>query len=175
MHFNTRVPENPASQRKRTPLDQLTGFKSPKTKRNDMVNASVVLANCDNFITPDCLYALYNFYYTPQATEKNSYGIGELFLNQIILESPLNYPLVSFGPQAYLASDLDLFFQCGYFHISRTKLTTIIRNFSSTQPGQRPNLVSIDGGKPLFTYFQARLIPDRYRPNHSEHHLERRE
>jgi tripeptidyl-peptidase I len=34
------------------------------------------LANCDQEITPDCLRALYNFHYTPVATDKNSYGIG---------------------------------------------------------------------------------------------------
>lgn len=34
------------------------------------------LANCDQEITPDCLRALYNFHYEPQATDKNSYGIG---------------------------------------------------------------------------------------------------
>jgi tripeptidyl-peptidase-1 len=34
------------------------------------------LANCDQEITPDCLRALYNFYYTPQAIYQNSYGIG---------------------------------------------------------------------------------------------------
>ena len=34
------------------------------------------LANCDQQITPDCLRALYNFHYTPVATDKNSYGIG---------------------------------------------------------------------------------------------------
>jgi tripeptidyl-peptidase-1 len=32
---------------------------------------------CDTNITPDCLRALYNMTYTPQATDKNSFGVGE--------------------------------------------------------------------------------------------------
>jgi tripeptidyl-peptidase-1 len=35
------------------------------------------LSMCDQVITPDCLRALYNFSYTPVATDRNSYGIGE--------------------------------------------------------------------------------------------------
>ncbi|KAF8478880.1 subtilisin-like protein [Gautieria morchelliformis] len=50
------------------------------------------LSNCDQEITPDCLRALYNFHYTPVATDKNSYGI------------------VEYTPQAFLQGDLDLFF-----------------------------------------------------------------
>ena len=51
------------------------------------------LDNCDKQITPDCLRALYNIVYVPIATKKNSYGI------------------VEYTPQAYLQSDLDMFFK----------------------------------------------------------------
>ncbi|KAI0922999.1 hypothetical protein AcV5_009837 [Taiwanofungus camphoratus] len=70
------------------------------------------LENCDEQITPICLRALYNFEYEPVAPEKNSVAI------------------VEYTPQAYVPSDLDLFFA----------------NFSSSQIGERPTLVSIDGG-----------------------------
>ncbi|KAI0833697.1 subtilisin-like protein [Trametes gibbosa] len=70
------------------------------------------LENCNEQITPICLRALYNFAYIPLAAHKNSIGI------------------VEYTPQAYLPSDLDLFFT----------------NFSKSQVGERPNLISIDGG-----------------------------
>ncbi|CAL1709472.1 unnamed protein product [Somion occarium] len=50
------------------------------------------LSQCDQFITPNCLRALYNFIYVPLAANKNSYGI------------------VEYTPQAYVPEDLDLFF-----------------------------------------------------------------
>ena len=49
---------------------------------------------------------------------------------QLILNWHASTYLVEYTPQAYLADDLDLFF----------------RNFSKSQVGQRPDLVSIDGG-----------------------------
>ncbi|KAI0344783.1 subtilisin-like protein [Trametopsis cervina] len=70
------------------------------------------LENCDTHITPLCLRALYEFVYVPVAPKKNSIGI------------------VEYTPQAYVPSDLDLFFT----------------NFSKSQVGERPVLVSIDGG-----------------------------
>jgi tripeptidyl-peptidase-1 len=70
------------------------------------------LENCDMQITPDCLRALYKFGPNFLANPKNSYGI------------------VEYTPQAYVPSDLDLFF----------------RNFSTRQVGNRPILDSIDGG-----------------------------
>lgn len=77
------------------------------------------LENCDQFITPVCLRALYDVIYKPIATKKNSYGI------------------VEYTPQAFLASDLDLFF----------------KNFSSGLIGSRPDFVSIDGGHTLWMPF----------------------
>lgn len=61
---------------------------------------------------PICLRALYEFPSLKSANPKNSYGI------------------VEYTPQAYVPSDLDLFF----------------RNFSRKQVGERPILDSIDGG-----------------------------
>jgi tripeptidyl-peptidase I len=70
------------------------------------------LATCDEYITPDCLRALYKFPVNNKANPKNSYGI------------------VEYTPQAYVPSDLDLFF----------------KNFSTRSVGTRPILDSIDGG-----------------------------
>ncbi|KAH8994045.1 subtilisin-like protein [Lactarius akahatsu] len=115
VHFNHRVSEDPTRLRKRANpnhLGQPFSGQGPKTN-GAKIDAALSLATCDQFITPDCLRALYNFHYTPVATAKNSYGI------------------VEFTPQAFLAPDLDQFFT----------------NFSSKQIGQRPTLVSIDGGK----------------------------
>lgn len=70
------------------------------------------LENCDVMITPICLRALYGLNYSPLSTKKNTFGI------------------VEYTPQAYLQSDLDLFFA----------------NFSSSLVGKSPEFVSIDGG-----------------------------
>lgn len=70
------------------------------------------LATCDEFITPDCLRALYQFPVNRNAANGNSYGI------------------VEYTPQAYVPSDLDLFFA----------------NFSPRALGERPIFDSIDGG-----------------------------
>ncbi|CAK4032377.1 probable tripeptidyl-peptidase 1 precursor [Lecanosticta acicola] len=70
------------------------------------------LQDCDLQITPWCLRALYDFPPGFSANSKNSYGI------------------VEYTPQAYVPSDLDLFF----------------RNFSTKQVGQRPMFDSVDGG-----------------------------
>lgn len=50
------------------------------------------LAECDNYITPSCLRALYNFGPGTSANPKNSLGV------------------VEFSPQVYLQEDLDSFF-----------------------------------------------------------------
>ncbi|KAF2862217.1 subtilisin-like protein [Piedraia hortae CBS 480.64] len=70
------------------------------------------LDTCDEFITPNCLRALYRIPPLRRAAQGNSYGI------------------VEYTPQAYVPSDLDMFF----------------KNFSSQQVGARPILESIDGG-----------------------------
>lgn len=73
------------------------------------------LEQCDSYITPICLRALYGVPILPSVTPtnpKNSFGI------------------VEYTPQAYVPSDLDLFFS----------------NYSKGQKQTRPTLVSIDGG-----------------------------
>ncbi|KAI0044220.1 subtilisin-like protein [Auriscalpium vulgare] len=113
VHFNHRAANSPSGLQKRgvNRLGMPSASTGPKTN-GVKVNLPPTLQNCDEFITPDCLRALYNIDYIPLATHKNTYGI------------------VEFTPQAFLAADLDLFF----------------KNFSKTQVGQRPTLVSIDGG-----------------------------
>ena len=69
------------------------------------------LANCNQYITPDCLRALYNF--KNGTLNKSSYGI------------------VEYTPQAYLQSDLNLF----YANLARQIPT-----------GTAPTFDSIDGG-----------------------------
>ncbi|KAL9110497.1 MAG: hypothetical protein Q9227_005041 [Pyrenula ochraceoflavens] len=72
---------------------------------------SFSLANCNTYITPDCLRALYNF---PNGTlAKSSYGI------------------VEYTPQAFLQSDLNVFY------------SNLARQIPS---GTAPTLDSIDGG-----------------------------
>ncbi|KAH8079080.1 subtilisin-like protein [Cristinia sonorae] len=90
-----------------------SGVVNPKTTgRINIKSIFQELSQCDQFITPNCIRALYDYVYVPLAPKKNSYGI------------------VEYTPQAYLASDLDLFF----------------KNFSKSQVGERPTLVGIDGG-----------------------------
>jgi tripeptidyl-peptidase I len=95
-------------------LGQPSSGNGPKQSpdHSSLKNIITELENCDQFITPICLRALYGIFYKPLAADKNSYGI------------------VEYTPQAYLASDLDMFFT----------------NFSSSLVGSRPTLVSIDGG-----------------------------
>ncbi|KAF8990005.1 subtilisin-like protein [Cyathus striatus] len=93
--------------------------RGPK-KSSKQVKITPSLENCDEFITPDCLRALYNFNYKPIATKKNSYGI------------------IEFTPQSFLAGDLDLFFGHAYYIWQQS-------NFSPSLIGVRPKAVLIDG------------------------------
>ncbi|KAJ6624427.1 subtilisin-like protein [Mycena sp. CBHHK59/15] len=86
VHFNYRVAA-PRSQ-KRSVNTPFSNLKTNGVK----VNVPPSLTSCDEFITPDCLRALYNIHYTPRETKKNSFGI------------------VEFTPQSFLGPDLDLFF-----------------------------------------------------------------
>ncbi|KAE9366063.1 hypothetical protein N431DRAFT_517109 [Stipitochalara longipes BDJ] len=88
------------------------GDKSLPKSGGKISNLITELENCDVSIVPDCLRALYEFPPNFPASSKNSYGI------------------VEYTPQAYLPSDLDMFF----------------RNFSPSQVGERPIFDSIDGG-----------------------------
>ncbi|KAN0090293.1 Peptidase S8/S53 domain containing protein [Hyaloscypha variabilis] len=88
------------------------GDKSLPKSGGKISNIINELENCDISIVPDCLRALYEFPPNFPTSSKNSFGI------------------VEYTPQAYLPSDLDMFF----------------RNFSPSLVGQRPTFDSIDGG-----------------------------
>ena len=63
------------------------------------------------------------------ATRQNSIGIGR-FLRLCLSKRLTVQGLVEYTPQSYSPSDMDMFF----------------KNFSSSQVGQRPKFVAIDGG-----------------------------
>ncbi|TBU54464.1 subtilisin-like protein [Dichomitus squalens] len=114
VHFLHRVP-TPNQLRKRSFERPSTHIKQgPKLKADTSPLATVPqdLSTCDEEITLDCLRALYSIDYTPVSTDTNTFGILE------------------FTPQAFLQSDLDMFFA----------------NFSPSQVGTAPILISIDGG-----------------------------
>ncbi|KAI0648913.1 subtilisin-like protein [Trametes meyenii] len=108
LHFDAKVRKRSVKSKVGNPG---SGPVSPKTT-GTIKNIFNQLQHCDEQITPICLRALYNFAYVPLAAHKNSIGI------------------VEYTPQAYVPSDLDMFFG----------------NFSKSQVGERPSLVSIDGG-----------------------------
>lgn len=120
VHFDAKIkPRQPeaVSKRAATPGERKglgwPGSGSlPKAGSHDLSGVWSQLENCDEYITPDCLRVLYEFLPNSAAAAKNSYGI------------------VEYSPQAYLPSDLDMFF----------------RNFSSRTVGSRPIFDSIDGG-----------------------------
>lgn len=75
-------------------------------------NIITELSMCDEFIVPDCLRYLYLIPPVLTNLQTNPYGV------------------VEYSPQAFLQSDLDLFFA----------------NYSKNQVHKSPNLISIDGG-----------------------------
>ncbi|KAM5536931.1 hypothetical protein V8D89_009478 [Ganoderma adspersum] len=111
VHFLHRVP-TPNQLQKRAFERPSTHIKTGPKTDGSLVDVPPNLANCDQTITLDCLRALYAIDYTPVSTDKNTFGILE------------------FTPQAFLQSDLDMFFA----------------NFSPSQVGTEPILISIDGG-----------------------------
>ncbi|KIK63943.1 hypothetical protein GYMLUDRAFT_40152 [Collybiopsis luxurians FD-317 M1] len=72
----------------------------PMTRESSLMKSEITIVNttfpgiahCDTQISLDCLRALYNFNYTPVASELNSYGI------------------VEYTPQTFRQADLDHFF-----------------------------------------------------------------
>ncbi|KAI0915328.1 hypothetical protein AcW1_003883 [Taiwanofungus camphoratus] len=119
LHFDVKLKRNsPAFEKRGEPLGNAHsigqpgfGASFPKTS-GTIQTISNELSDCDEQIVPACLRALYDFEYTYTAPEENSIAI------------------VEYTPQAYVASDLDMFFG----------------NFSPGQVGERPILVGIDGG-----------------------------
>ena len=121
IHFDTKITGNPELRKRKrdTPLnpgDINNGFlpkKGPTISgpSPDVPPQPFSLATCNTQITPDCLRALYNL---PNGTlAKSSYGI------------------IEYTPQAYLQSDLNLFY------------SNLARQIPS---GTAPTLDSIDGG-----------------------------
>jgi tripeptidyl-peptidase I len=111
VHFKHRPSHQSTKFKRAGGLGEPSSITGPKQNPNaKLVPPS--LANCDEMITLDCLRTLYDVpEFQPKALDKNSYGI------------------VEFTPQAFLASDLDLFFS----------------NFSPNLVGVRPKTVLIDG------------------------------
>ena len=110
VHFLHRVPDDPAFLRKRSNvnLGDPSSFNGPKTN-GATVTEAMSLATCDKFTTPACLRALYSIDYKPQVPKNNSFGIGAPRSVRLLASfSPL---LVEFTPQAYVGSDLDMFFE----------------------------------------------------------------
>ncbi|KAL8809289.1 MAG: hypothetical protein Q9200_003542 [Gallowayella weberi] len=136
VHFDAKIPQGVAQPiEKRAPTTTAAaghpvqtkaalGIGAPSSgslpKKGAQINIKAIideLKNCNRFITPNCLRALYLFPPGKTKNPKNSYGI------------------VEYTPQAYLQSDLDLFFA----------------NFSKNQEQRTPTLNSIDGGIPQTT------------------------
>lgn len=112
-------------------LGSPSSFNGPKTNGRKVDGSTTLgLADCDQFITPICLQTLYNVHYKPVATHKNTFGVVE-FTPQAFLQGDLGEYCfrVQFG-STYLMQSPDMFFH----------------NFSASQVGQKPLLVSIDGG-----------------------------
>ena len=123
VHFDTKITADPKQKKKRDippklqPGNPNNGFLPKKGKTIKGPGASpdaaqpFDLSTCDTMITPDCLRALYDF---PNGTLSES-----------------SYAVVEYTPQAYLQSDLDLFYT----------------NLAAEIPaGTGPTFDSIDGG-----------------------------
>ncbi|KAL9119180.1 MAG: hypothetical protein Q9187_004267 [Circinaria calcarea] len=123
VHFDTKIVSDPSQDKVKRDTSFVkpgspdnTAWQPKKGKVIASPNAasplvSYTLANCNQYITPDCLRALYNF---PNCTlAKSSYGI------------------VEYTPQAFLQSDLNLFY------------SNLAREIPS---GTAPIFASIDGG-----------------------------
>ncbi|KDQ15066.1 hypothetical protein BOTBODRAFT_301248 [Botryobasidium botryosum FD-172 SS1] len=116
LHFNvplSKRDENAHSRASKAALIGQPGHSAVQPHQGAAVeNIFTDLRNCSKQTTLDCLRALYKIDYEPVVKDKNGYGI------------------VEYTPQAYVPSDLDLFF----------------KNFSRGTIGYRPKLVSFDGG-----------------------------
>lgn len=128
VHFDTKIVSKPDEPRSKRDIPgnlqpgnpNNRGWKPKKRKtisgpagssQAAQAATAFTLANCNQYITPDCLRALYSF--TNGTLAKSSYGI------------------VEYTPQAYLQSDLNLFY------------SNLAREIPS---GTAPIFDSIDGG-----------------------------
>ncbi|KAG9941557.1 subtilisin-like protein, partial [Aureobasidium melanogenum] len=119
LHFDTRVTERKKVEKRDVTPNTGKQIGQPSSGSTPVlgqwINKSqfiTQLEQCDEQITPNCLKALYQIPKSTGKSVKNSYGI------------------VEYTPQAYVPSDLDLFFA----------------NFSTKQVGDRPITDFIDGG-----------------------------
>ncbi|KAG9312092.1 peptidase S8/S53 domain-containing protein [Chiua virens] len=111
VHFDAKLTRRDSIEPARS-IGQPGAGVGPKTAGKLTSALPTDLSTCDEYITLDCLRALYGLEDTPSSHSLNSYGI------------------VEYTPQAYLQTDLDMFFA----------------NFSPTLYGRSPYMVSIDGG-----------------------------
>ena len=128
VHFDARLgPAEPAKEKKGSALKRRGVIPNvgssigrpgsgslPKPGRTlDFIQSIISeLSMCDQYIVPDCLRALYLIPPVVTNLQTNPFGV------------------VEYSPQAYLQSDLNLFFA----------------NYSKNQVHKSPNLISIDGG-----------------------------
>lgn len=129
VHFDGKLKGRPGSEPEHARAVGQPGVGiTPKTAGSISETVSE-LEQCDQYITPACLRALYGLVYEPVATGKNSYGIGMILLSAtcglILIDHAVEYT-----PQAYLQTDLQMF----------------AMNYSTDLIGKEPYLVSIDGG-----------------------------
>ena len=106
VHFDTKIASGPEGNRKKRDIPpgiqpgnpNNTGFKpkqgkiisNPASPQAAQPDVSYTLANCNQYVTPDCLRALY--------------GLS----NGTLAKS--SYAVVEYTPQAYLQADLNLFY-----------------------------------------------------------------
>ena len=143
VHFDTKIPQ---AQEKRAPSSTAAEGHPVATKAavNEIKNPNngfhpkeganlgllhdiiTQLENCNKYITPDCLRALYLFPPGLTANPKNSYGIVE-YTRKEILVLIAHQVLISFVAEAYLQGDLDLFFANYSTHqVQKTPTTDLI-------------------------------------------------
>lgn len=101
-------------------------------------------------ITLDCLRALYAIDYTPVATSKNSYGIGQ-FLFYLLSSYNIWLIVFAFQSNSHLSLSWVPTWTCFsgaalFLHNHLYFLAMICRNFSPSLVGVRPKAVLIDGG-----------------------------
>jgi tripeptidyl-peptidase I len=145
--------EQHESLRKRRALDKrgappngfLRGPIQAGSKLSAHVMASLNVSTCGQFITPDCLRALYNINRTPTQTKKNTFQICGLVSLVVTILSELFK--VELTPQSFVQSDLDSK-SCAHLCTDLTRWRIVFfANFSKNQVQKTPNIVLMDGGK----------------------------
>ncbi|KAL8737578.1 MAG: hypothetical protein Q9181_001556 [Wetmoreana brouardii] len=115
-----------------------SGFLPKKGANIDIKGIIDELKNCNKFITPNCLRALYLFPPGLTANPKNSYGI------------------VEYTPQAYLQGDLDLFF--ANFSKNQVQRTPILNSIDGGIPQTTNQGFAYNGESDLDLEYAMALI-----------------